>query len=374
MHVSVSEARTLFQSDRPMLERAGIIAHDAISYRADDWKHDWNAVPLDLLGMDAAPIPYPTVTPTSAGIPVFLSTTLDPNAVRVMFSTPGIGKILGEVKKGTWVDQTWMIPVIEHSGTVSTYGDYSEDGGSTANVIYPQRQSYHWQTFRRYGEREMDAYGLAKVNYANEVDEASATVMMQYQNWVYAVGVAGLQNYGILNDPALSAAIAPGVKTAGNGNVWMFGNQINATANEVYNDITALFTVLVNQTGGLVESDDELILNLAPISAVALKATNTFNVNVAALLKDNFPNIRIQTEVRYGAYSATNPQGNQAGSLVQLIAPKVQGQETGFSAYTERMRTFPIFRRHSAYEQKVVSGSWGTILRLPMAVATMVGV
>jgi hypothetical protein len=363
------EARSLWAKDLQTLADAGVHFDGVQSYRMGEWAHDIRRVPPKMFGM--AGDAFPTQSSANSGIPYFLTTTVDPEVLNVLFSPVGIGDIIGEGKRGDWTSRTAMFPTVEHSGEVTSYGDNNENGQSGANPFFPQRESYLFQTIKRYGELELARAELAKINYANELDVAVATIMAQFRNYTYAVGVAGLQNYGILNDPALTAVITPGTKAAGNGNVWMFGNVINGTPNEIYADIEALFAALVSQTGGIVEMKDEMTLALSPTSSVALTATNSFNVNVAKLLKDNFPNLEIKTEVRYGALSAVNPQGIAAGATAQLIANKLQGKAVGFAAYNEKMRTGPVIQGLSNYAQKCTGGTWGTVIRQPAGVATM---
>jgi hypothetical protein len=224
-----------------------------------------------------------------------------------------------------------------------------------------------------YGERELERAGLARLSWAAELQTAATTVLNKFQNLTYFFGLAGLQNYGLLNDPGLTASITPGVKAAG-GTKWIVNGAINATANEVYADIQAIFIQLVAQSDGLIEAEDAMTLAMSPTSAVALTATNSFNVNVYDLLRKNFPKIRFETAVQYGALSATNTQGVTGGNLVQLIADNVEGQDTGYCAFNEKLRSHPIIRQLSSFKQKLTQGTWGSIIFEPLAIASMIGV
>ena len=97
----------------------------------------------------------------------------------------------------------------------------------------------------------------------------------------------------MFNDPNLGAPIAPAPKANG-GTAWFTADgHPNATANEVYNDIVALYQNLVTQNAGNVDKSTSLVLGLSPGSEVALTFTNSFNVNGEDLLKTNFKNLRI---------------------------------------------------------------------------------
>lgn len=361
-----AQAKAAWHSDRPQFEARGVYLLDSVvGYALDEWKHDI------ALAIDAQPA---LVTVANSGIPSLFTTLVDPDIYNVLFSPTQAAEIIGEERKGTWTDQTAIFPTVEGDGEVSSYGDYNENGHSGANANWPQRQSYLFQTIAEYGELEVARAGAAKINWVSQVDGAALNVSMRFLNTSYFYGVQGLQNFGILNDPNLSAALTPSTKVAG-GTKWVNSSgAIVATANEIFADIQALFYQVIQQTGGLVNQNTRMTLAMSPGSQLAMTATNSFGVNVADLLKKNFPNLRIITAVQYGGVSATNQVGFGAGNVVQLIADEVDGQKMGYGAYNDKAREFPIVRALSSWKKKIVSGTWGAIIRMPMLVATMVGV
>lgn len=368
MFTTLQEARAAWQADRARLIAAGISFENGWeprSYLPEEFR-------FNDLAFDAA---QPTLSTgqSNSAVPALLTTLVDPTVYEVLFSPSKGADILGEVRKGTWVDQTALFPTVEHVGEVTTYGDYNEGGHANANTWWPQRQSYLFQTKKEYGELELERAGLARINWVSEVDKAAALALTKYLNLTYFFGVNGLQNYGLTNDPQLTSYLTPGLKANG-GTGWIVNNAINATANEVYLDIEALFLKLVNQTQGLIKRDAPMTLAMSPQSEVALTATNAFGVNVGDLLKKNFPNIKIETAVQYGVLNASNPQGISAGSVVQLIVRSVEGQESGYCAFNEKMRTHKIIPAMSSFKQKVTCGTWGAIIRQPFAIAQMLGV
>lgn len=309
------------------------------------------------VAMDAQPA---LVTVSNSGIPAFLSTFVDPKLIEVLVSPMKAAEIVGgELKKGDWTTNTAMFPMVESTGETSSYGDYSENGSVGVNANFPQRQSYHYQVMTQWGEKELEIAGLAKIDWANRMNIASALTLNKFQNKSYFFGIAGLQNYGLLNDPALSAAITPTTKTAG-GTTWL-----NGTALEILADVTKLYKQLQTQAGGLVELDTPMTLAMSPLSEVYLTKTTEFNVNVADLLKKNYPNLTIKTAPEYTTGS---------GELVQLIADSMEGQRVADTAFTEKMRAHPVVVNSSSYKQKKSQGTWGTIIYLPAGIAQMLGV
>jgi len=363
--MNLQEARSKFQEHRPMLEERGVYLPGVTMYMPDEWKKDWR------LAMDAQPT---LVTDPSSGIPSLLTTVIDPKVIRVVFTPLNFAKILGEQKNGDWLEETRIFPVIEETGEVSSYGDFNNNGRAGVNLNFPNFQSYLFQTFVRYGERELERAGLAKINYVSELNVSASDLLNRYQNLSYAFGITGLQNYGIINNPFLSAYLTPALKAAG-GTTWFVNGAPNATANEVYNDIVTLVNKLIQLTNGTVELDAKMTLVMSPISALALRFANTFGVYVRDLLKEGFPNMEIMTAPQYGVNTSTNPQGySAAGNAIQLIVKDIAGQEVAYAAFNEKLRAHKIIPEPSAWQQKMTSGTWGTILRIPMGCVGMLGV
>lgn len=300
------------------------------------------------------------VTVSNSGIPAFLSTYIDPKMIDILVSPMKAAEVVGgEVKKGDWTTETAMFPVIESTGETSSYGDYSENGVAGVNSNFPQRQSYHYQVMTQWGERELEKAGLARIDWANRLNIASVLTLNKFQNKTYFFGVDGLQNYGLLNDPSLSAAIVPTTKTAG-GTSWAV-----ATATEINADIQKLYKQLQTQAGGLIELTTKMTLAMSPVSEVYLTNTTIYNVNVSDILKKNFPNLKIVTAPEYTTDS---------GELIQLIVDEYEGQRTADTAFTEKLRAHPIVVGSSNWKQKKSQGTFGTIVYRPAFIAQMLGV
>jgi hypothetical protein len=307
------------------------------------------------VGYDAQPT---LITAANAGIPSLFTTYVDPAIIEILVSPTKAAELYGETKKGTWVSDTAMFLQAERTGDVSSYGDFSQDGMSNANVNFPQRQSYHWQTNTRWGERELARAAEAKIDWANQVNMASALTMKKYQNYTYLYGISGLQNYGGTNDPSLPAPIAP-------TSSW-FG----ASGALIYGDILRLVQQSIAQGNGLIDAESSFTLGVSPGNAVNFNNTNIYNVNVYTQIKTNFPNLKIVTVPEF----ALNGGGGAGGTeFVQLICENVEGQKTAECAFTEKMRAHAIVTKTSSWEQKKSSGSWGTIIYQPFAIAAMLG-
>lgn len=333
----------------------GIFLPDAVDYIMAGIAMDTR------LAMDAQP---QLVTVSNSGIPSYLTNYIDPKLIEILVAPNKAAEIFGEVKKGDWTTLTATFPVIEHAGEVSSYGDWNNNGSTSANPTFPQRQSYHYQTMTQWGERQLEMAAAAKIDWASRLNIASVMVLDKFQNQSYFFGIAGLQNYGLLNDPTLSAALTPGVKAV-NTPKWINAGIVTATANEIYTDLQSLYSQLVAQSQGIIDENTPVVVAMSPAVSIALTATNSFNVNVKDLLRKNFPNITFETAPQYAT---------TAGQLVQMIAKTVENQETGYCAFTEKLRAHAVVKDTSAFKQKKSQGTWGAIIFQPFAIAQMIGV
>lgn len=304
---------------------------------------------IERIAFDAQP---ELVTAPNAGIPAFLSTYMDPALVEVLVSPMKAAEIAGETKKGDWITPTAVFMMVESDGQVSAYGDFSNAGNADANLNFPQRQSFHYQVFTQWGEKEIAYTGLAGVDMASRKNVSSALVLNKFQNKSYFFGISGLQNYGLLNDPNLLPAIIPTTS-------WDV-----ATADQCYQNLLDLYTQLVRQGNGVVDNSVGMTLACSPTRATNFQKTNQYGLNVYKLLRENFPNMSIKTAPEYSTTS---------GELMQLIVNEYENQETATAAFTEKMRAHAVVVGASSFSQKKSQGTWGVIIFRPVFVASSLG-
>lgn len=319
----------------------------------DELARDQKLGILAALGMDAAQSELVTVG--NASIPAFLANFLDPRVIQILVSPMKAADIVGETQKGDWLTQTAMFLTAEATGEVSSYDDYSNSGSSNTNVNFPQRQNYVFQAFLQYGQRELGIAGLAKLDWASQQQQSNALTLMKALNNMYFFGTANLVNYGLLNDPALQPSITAQF-------AWLTNS--SATAYTIYQDVVRMFQQLQAQTNGIVENDAPMTLALSPQQKVALKQITQFNTNsVEVLLKENFPNLKIETAVQYAT---------PAGQLVQLIVNSLDGQKTAECAFSSKLMAHNMVVESSSWKQKRSSGGYGTIIYRPLLVVSMI--
>lgn len=346
-----------------------VFGHDGTNEgknRFEAMKRDYN-IALDafphlrsaVTAMDAQP---GLSTSVNAGVLLSAVSVIDPEVVRVLFTPMRAAEILGgEAQKGSWIDQVAYFPMAESTGQVATYGDYSANGSVDANAQWNYRQPYTWQAFKRYGEQQLERWAAAGLNYASELDISLALTFSKFSNRTYFYGVSGLVNYGLLNDPSLITPVSPKTKAnTSDGVRWTY-----ATALEIFGDVKNLYEKLVSQMGGNVEMTDTMNLVLSTTMQPYMITTNDFGITVEDMLKKAFPNLSIKAAPEYSTDS---------GELMQLILPTVDGVKTGYPAYTEKQRAHALVTEGSAWSQKNSAGSWGSIIRRPIAIAQMLGI
>lgn len=312
------------------------------------------------------------VTAPNSGIPSIFSTWTDPNVKRALITPTKSEEIYGAGKKGDWLTDTAQFPFVELSGQTVSYDDYSQNGDSDVNANWVQRQSFHFQTWTKWGEREAERMGAAQLDWVSRKNEASISVLNKTSNRINLFGVEGLQLRGALNDPDLPAAIQPTPKVSASGTA-TGGNDWLSTTDpvQVYNDILKAFQQLSVQMGGNVTLESPLTLVIPTERQQCLLYTNQFRVSLRELLEQNLPNLKIETLPEAGS---TLAGGLSKITQMQLFLREVDGQESVTTAFTEKLRAHTVERYSSYIRQKKSQGSWGTIWFYPVACVSMMGI
>lgn len=324
------------------------------------------------MAMDTALPSYtPTTAPNSA-VPALFTTYTDPVVIRALVTPTRSEAIYGSAKKGDWTTDTAQFPVVELSGYASAYDDYSAIGTADGNANWVPRQSFHFQTWTRWGEREVERMGAAKIDWVNQKNLASVSVLNKNANAINLFGLEGMELFGALNDPSLPAAIAPVAKVAPSGSAAQ-GNTWADIADpvQVYADILKAFGVLSAQLGGNLTLESPMTLVIPTERQQCLLYTNQYQVSLADLLKKNLPNLVVETLPEAG----TTLAGGQASTtLMQLFATEIEGQRSVTTAFTEKLRAHVVEQYSSNFRQKKSQGTWGTIWFYPHACVTMAGI
>lgn len=306
------------------------------------------------LARDAALITTPNTT-----VPVEFLAYIDPQVVEVMTAPRRAREIFELFKMGTFETAYAKWPVEELTGRTQPYSDFAAGGVSDVNYNWPLREQYRFETTIQVGDLETAMASGAKIDLMARKQVAASTILEIDGNSFYLRGVQGREIYGILNDPNLPASITP--TTGAAGLTWDV-----KTTREIYNDVLALFQRLVDQSAGLIPREADLRLELSPGMEVELGKATDFNVSALDMVKKYFPNLKVVALPELASPTA--------GETMMMIAESVAGQKTGYNGFSELIRAGRVIPQLSAMIQKWVSTTYGGIVRLPFAIATMQGI
>lgn len=302
-----------------------------------------------IIGMDADYVGGTAQTIANGGVLAMLTTFLDPRYIDTLVAPMRMAEIYKEVKKGDRTDNSVAIPQRELNGETSTYGDFNDNGVSGSNINWVFRQPYEYQTHVKIGEKEMEIGARANYDVVGSAIEGSILTLNKAQNQTYIYGVAGLQNYGVLNDPSLKPDIV-GI------------NWYTATAEQVYAEFQRLYNQLVSQAMGLVKARDAMTFTLSPTMEAHLHKTNQYGLNVYDLLTKNYPNLKIESVPEFST---------PAGEKMQLVLDSYLGVDTIELAFPSKLHAHAVEQKTSGWLQKRSQSTLGAIIYRPVFVAGM---
>ena len=197
------------------------------------------------LAMDAALQTVPNI-----GIPSVLTSYVDTNVTSVLYEPRNATQLAKEMKIGTWTTSTSIFKVREATGFIAPYGDFSPNGRAGVNYNYPRREQALFQAIIEFGDLESDLSAEAKLNLIADKQMAAATTVAIAANKFYLRGVAGREIYELLNDPNLNPSIAAAATGTSASTKWA-----DKTMLQIYDDIIALFTELVEQNPNITQNN-----------------------------------------------------------------------------------------------------------------------
>jgi len=296
------------------------------------------------------------------GVPSYLTNYFETSVIHALIAPQRAVEMYGPEKQmGSWTTKTATFPVIQSAGDVASYDDYSEQGMTDANGTFVGRDSYHFQTHVQLGELEVDMLREGNIDIATEKRLSAGVTLSTFQNSTYFFGVAGLRLYGALNDPSLPAPIQPAPTGTGNSRNWN-----DKTGEQIIGDLMLLVNQLINTSGQIIDMESPIQFNMSAVAqAKLLGKVNSFNISGAQAFRNIFPNATIKTAPQFST---------DAGELVQALVTEYEGVNTIQPAFTVKLKAGPVVQGTSYTRQKMVQGTWGSIVRRPNFVASMLGV
>ena len=204
--------------------------------------------------------------------------------------------------------------------------------------------------------------GMAKVDYVGWLREYIATLITLDQNNIGFNGYSGMQCFGLLNDPSLNPELSPS-----NGQ-WM----VSGTYGSVCTDIITAVQSVQTLGAGQVNTDDEFIIGLPPVVFGALLFQNSFGLNVRSYIESVYPKCRF---IQVQNYTGTGtPLGSDLPNYMQVIFKTIGGQETALGVFSTLYNSHGVVRELSSYNEKVSYVVAGSILTMPVGIATLSGI
>jgi hypothetical protein len=194
--------------------------------------------------------------------------------------------------------------------------------------------------------------------------EAAAINLAQTRNDIGFHGFAGIDNlYGLLNDPSLNPA-NPFPNGASLSSAWS-----TKTYTEVIADIYLLYTELVVNAGGLIDTTTPMILGVPMSAWTALyeKQNALGNKNVATYLRETFPALEIIQVPNYEAALTGST------TYCQLIVKQLGGIDTVNNIFNSLWNSHGPIRTVSGMQEKISVGFGGVFVARALGIATGTG-
>lgn len=299
------------------------------------------------------------ITTPNMGIPVEALTYFDDRAIKILTDKRTATEIFSERKFGSRADLIRKFRQIEGTGYTQPYSDYSDNGITNVNYNYPARENYLFETVIKYGDLEQEMTAKGKINLLADKQAEAANIIAIDFNRFYMNGVAGLENYGILNAPNLPSAIVAGTGASG------YATWATKTGAEIYADIVAMMADMSARCGGHVNMTTRYKLVVGPSVYPYLAQQNALGTEtVLGMIKRSFTNLEV----------VVSPEYDDSTKKIQLIAVEIDGIPTGELGFSEKLSAGRVVAYLSHHAQKFMAGTYGAVVYRPIFITTMTGI
>lgn len=315
------------------------------------------------MALDSAEFSIP-----SNGVPSYLTTIWNQKPIKQILKTTPLRALTKDWQQGEFGTTDIKIPTVSFAGQDEIYTDLGGDGDSSVNYNWVPRQTITLQRTLKYGDMTQAQMALAKIEYVANLREGVASLINININNIGFLGYAGVQVYGLLNDPSLNATIAAPNGVSGSA-LWS-----KKTYNELYADVQSMFASIQAGGNGNIEVTAKCTLGVAP--AVYTYLVNTINAlgtnTLFEMLQKAFPQMTI---VQVPNYQGTgDPIGSTLPNKAQLIFDEVNGQPVAYNIFSNLYNSHGVVRLLSSFAEKVSYTVSGAFIALPFAVATISGI
>lgn len=312
-------------------------------------------------GMDAA---VAGITTPSVTTPIqFLQYWL-PDFVEVVTAAREIDSIVGRTIAGNWHDESVVQGILERTGQAVPYGDHTDIPLSSWNTNFEVRDIVRFEEGIQVGVLEEARAGAMNVSSQTEKRAAAAESLAIELNNIgfYGYNAGSNKTYGFLNDPNLPAYVTVAAG-AGGTTTWATKDY-----DEIVSDLRTAFAALRTKTGNLYKPERDaakLVISVACMEY--LNVENQFGKSVYDFLKQNYPNVTIESAVQLDG-------ANSTANVFYLFAESINGKPAMHQLVQDVFRLIGVEKKAKVFLEDYSNASAGVLVTQPIGVVRYSGI
>lgn len=312
-------------------------------------------------GMDAAVagITTPTVpTPIQ-----FLQHWL-PGFVEIVTAAKEIDSIVGRTIAGNWHDECVVQGILERTGQAVPYGDHTDIPFSSWNTNYEIRDIVRFEEGIQVGELEEARAGAMNISSQNEKRAAAAESLAIELNNIgfFGYNEGNNRTYGFLNDPNLPAYVSAAAGVGGS-TTWA-----SKTYDEIVADLRTAFAALRVNTGNLFKPERDRAKLVLSVSVMEyLNVENQFGKSVYDFLKQNYPNVTVESAVQLDA-------ADSGANVMYLFAESINGKPVIHQFVQDVFRLIGVEKKAKVFLEDYSNATAGIMVTQPIGIVRYSGI
>ncbi|HGY2266095.1 major capsid family protein [Morganella morganii] len=240
-----------------------------------------------------------------------------PGLIRTATRVRVLDEITGVLNAGNWHDEEIILNVATPAGKAELYGDHTNIPLASYGQDQERRGIVRFELGFQVGKLEEARQSAAGFETAAEKRIAVTEALEQGRERVgyYGFNSPYTRVFGLLNEPNLPAYETATAK-------WKGG-----AFEDITGDITAMFSHLEIQSGGIIKDDTEITLTLPLGYRSTLNTANPVarGETVYQWIKENYPNMRL-------VFSPEFAGANGGADVAYMFADKIDDGSTATSA------------------------------------------
>ncbi|MGJ7207590.1 major capsid family protein [Morganella morganii] len=287
-----------------------------------------------------------------------------PGLIRTATRVRVLDEITGVLNAGNWHDEEIILNVATPAGKAELYGDHTNIPLASYGQDQECRGIVRFELGFQVGKLEEARQSAAGFETAAEKRNAVAEALEQGRERIgyYGFNSPDTRVFGMLNEPNLPAYETAAAK-------WKGG-----TFAAITGDITAMFSRLEMQSGGIIKDDTAITVTLPLGYRSALNVANPVarGETVYQWVKENYPNLRF-------VFSPEFAGANGGADVVYMFAETVDDDSTATSAVL--LQVVPVKyqllgseNKAKGYLEDATNATAGIIVTRPWAVTRLTGI